>query len=97
MYVEQNSDADLESLAYSAARMWPEGYPLKIAGSNIAEARLPVLIVNGEKDYPYVDTADRLADALPNGRHLRIPGTDHLSTVTDDRFIEAVVEFLTAQ
>ncbi len=96
-YVERDPNADLESLAFSAARMWPEGYPLKIAGSNIADARFPVLIVNGEKDYPYVDTADRLAEALPNGRHLRIPGTDHLSTVTDDRFKEAVIDFLTSQ
>jgi pimeloyl-ACP methyl ester carboxylesterase len=93
-FVESNPGNDLESLAYSALKMWPEGYPLKIAGSNIAQAQFPVLIVNGENDHPYVDSADQLAAALPNARHLRITGTDHLTTVSDERFKKAVVEFL---
>ena len=93
-FVEANPNSDLEALACSAQQMWPEGYPLSLAGSNIAQARLPVLIVNGANDHPYVDSADRFADALPNGRHLRIPETDHLTTVTSASFKQAVVEFL---
>jgi pimeloyl-ACP methyl ester carboxylesterase len=96
MFVESNPNNDLESLAYSALKMWPEGYPIIIAGDNIGQARLPVLIVNGENDHPYVESADRLAAVLPNGKHLRIPGTDHLTTVTDDHFKQAVIEFLTS-
>ena len=95
-FVESNPHNDLESLAYSALKMWPEGYPLEIAGPNIVRARFPVLIVNGEHDHPYVDSADRLAEALPNGRHLKVPATDHLTTVTDQRFKQAVVDFLTS-
>ena len=93
-YVESNSDNDLESLAFSALKMWPEGYPIKIAGPNIKAARFPVLIVNGENDHPYVDSADRFAKALPNGKHIRLPGVDHLTTVSDERFKNLVVEFL---
>ena len=95
-FVESNPTSDLESLACSALRMWPEGYPLDLAGSGIARAVLPVLIVNGEDDHPYVDSADRLADALPNARHLVVPGTDHLTTVTDNRFKRAVIDFLSS-
>lgn len=94
-FAESNPNNDLESLACSALKMWPEGYPLEVAGPNIGQARFPVLIVNGENDHPYVDSADRLAEALPNGSHLRIPGTDHLTTVADHRFRQAVVDFLT--
>lgn len=93
-FVEASPANDLLALAYSAEQMWPEGYPLRIAGSGIANAQYPVLIVNGENDHPYVGSADRLAAALPNGRHVRIPGEDHLSVVADPRFKTMVLEFL---
>jgi pimeloyl-ACP methyl ester carboxylesterase len=94
MYVESNPDNDLEALAYSALRMWPDGYPLRVAGPNIEAALFPVLIVNGEEDHPYVETADHFANALPNGKHIRIPGVDHLTAVPDERFKNAVIDFL---
>lgn len=93
-FVEQNANNDLEALACSALQMWPEGYPLKLAGADIARAAMPVLIVNGANDHPYVDTADAFAAALPNASHLRISDRDHLSVVADARFKAAVVEFL---
>ncbi len=93
-FVESIPHNDLESLAYSALKMWPEGYPLKIAGSNIAHARMPVLIVNGENDHPYVDSAEKLVKALPNGSYVKIPNTDHLTTVSNERFKQVVGEFL---
>ena len=74
--------------------MWPEGYPLKIAGEGIRNARFPVLIVNGAKDYPYVDSAGYLAAELPDGRHMQLPDKDHLSAVTDPLFKTIVLEFL---
>lgn len=92
-YVAANPNSDLESLACSALKMWPEGYPLRVAGTGASKASLPVLLVNGEKDYPYVDSADAIAAALPNARHLRIPGTDHMTTVADRRFKEAALAF----
>jgi|GEM_PF-2751558 len=74
--------------------MWPEGYPLKVAGDNIGQADLPVLIVNGDKDHPYVDSADTLASALPNARHEKLPDADHLSAVTHNDFKRIVIDFL---
>ena len=93
-FVEQNPNNDLEALACSARQMWPEGYPLKLAGAGITQADMPVLIVNGADDHPYVDTADAFAAALPNARHLRISDRDHLSVVSDARFKTAVINFL---
>ena len=95
LYIEANPNNDLESLAYSALKMWPEGFPRKIAGPNIVDALFPVLIVNGEDDHPYVDTADLLVNLLSNGRYHKIPGTDHLTVVSDERFKKVVIDFLT--
>ena len=96
-FVEANPRNDLLSLAFSAEQMWPEGYPLEVAGPNIATAEFPVLVVNGDDDHPYVESADRFVSALPNGRHVRLPGVDHLTAVTDQRFKALVVEFLESQ
>ena len=85
---------DLTALAYSAAKMWPEGYPLQIAGDGIGNAQFPVLVVNGEDDHPYVDSADEFVETLPNGKHVRLPGVDHLTAVADARFKKAVLDFL---
>jgi pimeloyl-ACP methyl ester carboxylesterase len=93
-FVETIPDNDPEALACSAEQMWPEGHPIQLAGTGLSKARLPVLIVNGSNDHPYVDSADAFAEALPSGTHLIIPGTDHLTTVSSQRFQEAVVGFL---
>ncbi len=84
---------DLEALACSAEQMWPEGYALAVAGEGVSRAELPVLVINGSEDHPYVDSADAFAAALPNARHERIPGLDHLSAVTSERFRQTVVDF----
>ena len=76
--------------------MWPEGYPLKVGGPNVARAANPVLIVNGEQDYPYVDSADDIAAALPRAWHKKLPGADHLSAVTHPLFKDIVIDFLNA-
>ncbi len=94
LFAESNPHNDLQALAFSAAKMWPEGYPLQVAGSGIAGARLPVLVVNGAEDYPYVDRVGDFIAALPNGRYRKIPGTDHLTVVSDNRFMQIVVDFL---
>ncbi|MGE0622049.1 MAG: alpha/beta fold hydrolase [Pseudomonadales bacterium] len=93
-FVASVPDADTEALACSAEQMWPEGYPLVLAGSGVSNARFPVLIVNGEHDHPYVDTADAFAQVLPDARHVVIPETDHLTTVWSEAFKQAVLGFL---
>ncbi len=93
-YAESIPDNDLESLALSALQMWPEGYPLKLGGEGLRRALNPVLVVNGSADHPYVDSDDALAGAVPNAQLVTIPGTNHLSTVADPRFKQAVLAFL---
>jgi len=93
-YAQSNPDNDLEALALSALQMWPEEYPGKLGGAGLRQARNPVLIVNGANDHPYVDSAPALAKLIPGAQLVTIPGTDHLSTVPDPRFKQAVVEFM---
>lgn len=63
-FVESIPSRDLEALACSAEQMWAEGYALEDAGRGVATARFPVLVVNGENDHPYVDSADAFVQAL---------------------------------
>ncbi len=96
-YVMANPDNDPEALAFSALRMWPDGYPLRLLGDDIEQAELPVLIVNGANDHPYVDSADQLAATLRDARHVRISDTDHMTVVADERFMQVVLQFLTGE
>jgi len=89
-----NPDNDLEALALSALEMWPQGFPLALAGAGVAEVDFPVLVVNGADDQPYVRSDERLVAAIPGARLARIPGADHLTTVSDPRFPELAVRFL---
>ena len=93
-YAESNPDNDLEVLALSALQMWPEGYPRTLAGPGLAAIDVPVLVVNGEDDQPYVRSDERLVAAIPGARLVRIAGANHASAVADPRFRNAVLEFL---
>jgi len=95
-FVDANPTSDREALALAALQMWPEGHPLEVGGAGLRAGGVPVLIVNGGNDHPYVDSAHRLAAAIPGAKLVTIPDTDHLSVVTDPRFKTAVVEFLDA-
>jgi pimeloyl-ACP methyl ester carboxylesterase len=85
---------DLEALALSALQMWPEGFPLQLGGPGLADVDIPILIVNGENDHPYIDTVHKLVDAIPGVQLAVIPDRDHLSVVTDPRFKDQVLAFL---
>ena len=50
--------------------------------------------MDGEKDYPYILSVDRLVSAIPGARLVTVPDTDHLSIVAHPRFKEAVLDFL---
>jgi pimeloyl-ACP methyl ester carboxylesterase len=93
-YVDADPANDREVLAMAALQMWPDGYPLALGGAGLAEVDIPVLIVDGADDHPYVDTAGRLAAAIPGAELVTIPGTDHHTVVGDPRFKVAVLEFL---
>jgi pimeloyl-ACP methyl ester carboxylesterase len=94
MYAAADPDNDLEALAISALQMWPEGYPLKLGGEGLGRVRIPVLIVNGSEDHPYVDSDELLADAIPGAQLVTLPGADHLGAVMHPGFKDAVRGFL---
>jgi len=64
-----------------------------VGAEELQGIQVPVLVVAGSLD----DTAgpvEPLVNAIPGARGLVIPGRDHMKTVGDRRFKEAVVEFL---
>jgi hypothetical protein len=93
-YARSDQRNDLEALALSALQMWPEGFPLQLGGPGLADVDIPILIVNGANDHPYIDTVHRLVGALPGARLVVIPDRDHLGVVTDPGFTDSVLAFL---
>jgi pimeloyl-ACP methyl ester carboxylesterase len=93
-FVDADPRNDREALALAALQMWPEGHPLDVGGPGLLHGGVPVLIVIGGDDHPYVDTAGRLAAAVPAAQLVTIPDTDHVSVVADTRFKTAVLDFL---
>ena len=61
---------------------------------SLAGIAIPTLVVCGAEDQDN-GSAPALAEALPNGRYLEIPGT-HMSSVTQKELGKAIVDFLTA-
>ena len=59
----------------------------------VAAIRAPVLVAVGSKD-TVAGSAHALADLLPSGRALDIPGRDHMLAVGDKVFKEAVLALL---
>jgi pimeloyl-ACP methyl ester carboxylesterase len=64
--------------------------------SDLAGISVPVLIVVGEND-GIAGSADALEESIPGARLVTIPGKDHLTVVADQRFKDAVTEFLKAR
>ena len=82
------SGADLRALAtYMQA-----GRPVFVSG-DFAELTLPVLVVAGERDDLVGNPAD-LAACFEGGRAVIVPRRDHLNTVGDKVYRQAVIEFL---
>jgi len=59
----------------------------------LAQTTQPVLVVCGEKDV-LTGAPDGLAAAFPNGRAVTVPGRDHMTTVGDKLYKQAVLDFL---
>ncbi|RXZ63919.1 alpha/beta fold hydrolase [Pelagerythrobacter rhizovicinus] len=60
----------------------------------LAKITMPTLVLCGDKDDDN-GSATELAEALPDARHVEIPGT-HMSSVTEGALGDALVEFLGA-
>jgi len=61
----------------------------------LAQSRLPVLVVCGEKDV-LTGSPDPLAAAFADGRAVTVPNRDHMTAVGDKVYKQAVVDFLAA-
>jgi 2-succinyl-6-hydroxy-2,4-cyclohexadiene-1-carboxylate synthase len=56
---------------------------------------MPVLAAAGDRDDKYADIAQRMAEALPNGRAVRIPGVGHAAHLEDpEAFADLLLDFL---
>jgi pimeloyl-ACP methyl ester carboxylesterase len=94
-YVDANpNNTDREALAVSALKMWPQGYPTTLGGEGLSRVTIPVLVVNGTNDHPYIDTMGAIVSAIPGVTVVRLEGKDHLGAVIDPRFKQAVIDFL---
>jgi pimeloyl-ACP methyl ester carboxylesterase len=93
-YVDADPENDREALAMAALQMWPEGHPLALGGDGLGDVDIPVLVVDGADDHPYVDTVGRLVAAIPGAELVTIADTDHHTIVDDPRFKLAVQAFL---
>ncbi len=93
-YVDADPSNDREALAMAALEMWPQGYPRALGGPGLADVEVPVLLVDGADDHPYVDTVGLLAAAIPTAELVTIPATDHHTVVADARFKASVLAFL---
>ncbi len=65
----------------------------KISAEEVARITAPVLVAVGTTD-DIAGSAQDLADLLPNGQVLDIPGRDHMLAVGDKVFKQGVLEFL---
>ncbi len=79
---------DREAAAAAARSHYP---PCTTAEAS--QVRCPVLVVSGERD-PVLGTGPKLAQALPHGRYLEIPGADHFNLTLNEQAQAAVACFL---
>jgi len=69
------------------------GAPMRLlTAEDLSRVTAPTLVVIGERDF--CGPGDPLAEALPNGRLLVLPRTDHFSTPKDFMAIDATLKFL---
>jgi pimeloyl-ACP methyl ester carboxylesterase len=67
-----------------------------ITAQDLGRLACPVLVVVGEEDVIGGDAA-QLAALMPNARAFMVPGRDHMRTVGDKAYRQAVLEFLQAR
>lgn len=67
-----------------------------ITAQDLGRFARPVLVVVGEEDVIGGDAA-QLAALMPNARAVTVPGRDHMRTVGDKAYRQAVLEFLQAR
>ena len=75
----------LAALSYSHQRTVPR--------EDAARIRVPVLVVVGTKD-DIAGSGEELAELIPGAKFVSLPDRDHMRTVGDAKFKNAVIDFL---
>lgn len=65
----------------------------KLTDADLARVEVPVLVVAGDRD-EIAGSAERLAEPFPKGEAVTIPRRDHMRTVGDPTYKQAVLAFL---
>ena len=65
------------------------------APGELAQIAMPTMVLCGDKDDDN-GSAQKLVAALPDARHVEIPGT-HMSSVTEGALGDALVDFLSGE
>jgi pimeloyl-ACP methyl ester carboxylesterase len=88
MILENSPDGAVAALG--AMRERPDSTPL------LAEIGVPTLVVGGEEDaISSPEVMSRMADQIPNSRHVSLPRAGHLSNLeAPEQFNAALKEFL---
>lgn len=84
----EQTKSDLKALAalsYSHQRIVPR--------EDAARIRVPVLVVVGTKD-DIAGSGEELAELIPGSKFVPLPDRDHMRTVGDMKFKQAVIDFL---
>jgi pimeloyl-ACP methyl ester carboxylesterase len=87
----EQTGSDLKALAACM-----RGSRQSLRSDQVALIRSPILVVVGSKD-ALAGSPHELAALLPAGRALDVPGRDHMLTVGDRVFKQAVLDFLAEQ
>lgn len=62
---------------------------------NLAEVKVPTLVLVGENDTPFLQGATYMAKTIPEARHVVIPGAGHAANIDNvEAFNKAVLDFL---
>lgn len=81
------------TLAYDSEIMGDIGRDGTIPVEQASRVTVPVLVLTGGADYPWmIDVGRRLADAMPNGRHRVLEGQEH--AVPPEVLVPVLAEFL---
>jgi pimeloyl-ACP methyl ester carboxylesterase len=83
----EQSGKDIQALAACM-----RGKRHQFTGAELSQSQRPVLVVCGEKD-ALTGPPDPLATAFADGRAVTVPKRDHMTTVGDKVFKQAVLEF----
>ena len=83
----------VEGLAQSLTDMGAGVMPA--VWDRLGELKLPVLVVSGEEDAKYSEIGERLAQQLPKGRMVVIPGAGHAAHLENlPAFIDVLEDFV---